>query len=256
MKRNVGFVRPLSAIAAIIVVVLVVVSFVFLRRSVANQEQSLLQSDTSQLALTLDEAVTAIGAPLTTLGEVMVATQDSPSLFEAQAKALTASPGSSIAVAHSVAGRFTVALAAGPGFVVGQALPAPLATEAASAGPKFSATKVLHIGDKTFLGFLVSTASGPQGTVVIELEVIHPSVPIASAANPYGNLNLGLYASETADPAQLISGSLGSRSLPSPVAHALITVAISPTAESRSLRTRDAWAVSSSAVRSAATPSA
>src|SRR5664280_1497388 len=35
-----------------------------------------------------------------------------------------------------------------------------------------------------------------------------------------------------------------------------ITVAISPTAESRSLRTRDAWAAISSSVRSAATPSA
>jgi len=227
MKRNLGFVRPLSAIAAIIVVVLVVVSFVFLRRSVANQEQSLLQSDTSQLALTLDEVVTAIGAPLTTLSEVMVATQDSPSLFEAQAKALTASPGSSIAVAHSVAGRFTVALAAGPGFVVGQALPAPLATEAASAGPKFSATKVLHIGDKTFIGFLVAAGSGPQDTVVIDMSEIHPSVPIAGAANPYGDLNFNVYASETADPTQLALGSLGARPLPSPLAHAPITVGTS-----------------------------
>src|SRR5664280_1125447 len=97
----------------------------------------------------------------------MVATQDSPSLFQAQAKLLTASPGSSIAVAHSVAGQFTVALAAGPDFVVGQALPASLATAVASAGPNLSGTKVLHIGDKTFLGLLVHSASGPQGTVVI-----------------------------------------------------------------------------------------
>jgi signal transduction histidine kinase/type II secretory pathway pseudopilin PulG len=210
--------------ATIVVVVLVIVSFVFLTHSVANQEQSLLQSDTSQLALTLDEAITAVGAPLSTLGEVMAATQDSPSLFQSQAKVLTARPGTSIAVADSVAGRFTVDLAAGPDFVVGQDLPPALATAVASAGPKFSATKVLHIGDKTFLGFLVSTVSGPQGTVVIELEEIHPSVPIASATNPYGDLNLGVYASATADPAQLVLGSLGSRPLPSPVAHAFITV--------------------------------
>src|ERR1039458_5779248 len=95
MRRNTGFVRPLSAMVTIIVVVLVVVSFVFLRHSVANQEQSLLQSDTSQLALVLDEATAAIGTPLSTLGELMAATQDSPSLFQSQAKLLTASPGSS-----------------------------------------------------------------------------------------------------------------------------------------------------------------
>jgi signal transduction histidine kinase len=224
MKRNVGFVRPLSVIATIIVVVLVIVSAGFLRHSVAAQEQSLLQSDTSQLALTLDEAVAAIGPPLSTLGEVMVATQDSPSLFQAQAKLMTVNPTTSVAVAHSVAGRYTVDLAAGPNFVVGQALPAPLATAAASAGPKFSTTNVLHIGDKTFLGFLVSSVSGPQGTVVIELEEIHPSVPIAGATNPYGNLNLGVYASATADPTQLVLGSLGTRPLPGPVANSPITV--------------------------------
>jgi signal transduction histidine kinase len=225
MKRNMRFVRPLSAIATIIVVVLVVVSFVFLRHSVAAQEQSLLQSDASQLALVLNQAVAGIGAPLSTLGEVMVATQNSPSLFQALAKAITARPGTSVAVANSVAGRFTsVALAAGPDFVVGQDLSPALATAAASAGRKLLATKVVRIGDKTFLGFLVHTASGPQGTVVIEREEIHPSVPIASAANPYGDLNLGLYASETADPTQLILGSLGSRPLPGPVAHAFITV--------------------------------
>jgi len=224
MRRNTNFVRPLSVMVTIIVVVLVVVSAGFLRHSVAAQEQSLLQSDTSQLALTLDQAVAAIGPPLSALGEVMAATQDLPSLFQSQAKLIAARPGTSVAVADAVAGRYTVDLAAGPDFVVGQALPAPLATAAASAGPKISTTKVLHVGDKTFLGFLVSTVSGPQGTVVIELEEIHPSVPIASAANPYGDLNFGLYAAETADPAQLVLGSLGSRPLPGTVAHSFITV--------------------------------
>ena len=225
MRGNRSFVRPLSVMATIVVVVLVVVSAGFLRHGVAAQEQSLLESDASQLALTLNQAVAGIGAPLSTLGEVMVATQNSPSLFQALAKGITARPGTSVAVANSVAGRFTsVALAAGPDFVVGQDLPPALATAAASAGPKLLATKVVRIGDKTFLGFLVHIASGPQGTVVIEREEIHPSVPIASAANPYGDLNLGLYASETADPAQLILGSLGSRPLPGPVAHAFITV--------------------------------
>src|SRR5665213_2677823 len=118
MGGNRSFVRPLSVVVTIVVVVLVVVSFVFLRHSVAAQEQSLLESDASQLALTLNQAVAGIGAPLSTLGEVMVATQNSPSLFQALAKAITARPGTSVAVANSVAGRFTsVALAAGPDFV-------------------------------------------------------------------------------------------------------------------------------------------
>ena len=224
MRRNTNFVRPLSVMVTIIVVVLVVVSFGIVRRGVGAQEQSLLQSDTSQLALVLEEGIATLGEPLSTLGELMAATQDSPSLFQSQTGSISAIPGASVAVADSVAGRFTVALAAGPDFVVGQALPAPLATAVASAGPNLSGTKVLHIGDKTFLGLLVRTASGPQGTVVIGLTRITPSVPSKSQAAPYSQLYVSLYASETADPAQLASGSLGSRSLPSPVAHAFITV--------------------------------
>jgi signal transduction histidine kinase len=208
----------------IIVVVLVIVSFGIVRHGVGAQEQSLLQSDTSQLALVLEEGIATLGEPLSTLGELMAATQDSPSLFQSQTGSISAIPGASVAVTHAVAGRFTVALAAGPDFVVGQALPAPLATAVASAGPNLSGTKVLHIGDKTFLGLLVSIASGPQGTVVIGLTRITPSVPSKSQAAPYSQLYVSLYASETADPAQLASGSLGSRSLPSPVASTFITV--------------------------------
>jgi signal transduction histidine kinase len=208
----------------IIVVVLVIVSFGIVRHGVGAQEESLLQSETSQLALVLDEGIAALGTPLSTLGEVMAATQDSPSLFQAQTGSISASPGSSIAVADSVAGRYTVALAAGPDFVVGQALPAPLAAAVASAGPNLSGTKVLHIGDKTFLGLLVRNASGREGTVVIGLTQITPSVPSKSQAAPYAQLYVSLYASATADPAQLISGSFGSRPLPSPVARTFITV--------------------------------
>src|SRR5450759_1955152 len=66
-----GFVRLGSVVVTIVVVVLVIVSFGIVRRGVAAQEESLLQSDTSQLALTLDEAVAGVGTPLSALGEVM-----------------------------------------------------------------------------------------------------------------------------------------------------------------------------------------
>jgi signal transduction histidine kinase len=224
MRNNTGFVRPLSVVVTIIVAGLVTVSFLFLRHGVAAQEQSLLQSDTSQLALVLNEGITAIGAPLSTLGQVMAATQDSPSLFKAQTGYLSVSPGSSIAVANSVAGRYTVVLAAGPDFVVGQALPPPLATAVASGGPGLSGTNVLHIGDKTFLGLVVNTNSSPPGPVVIGLTRITPSVPSKSQAPPYQQLDVNLYASATADPAQLVSGNLGLRPLPNPVANSVITV--------------------------------
>ncbi len=224
MRNNTGSVRPLSVVVTIIVAGLVIVSFMFLRHGVAAQEQSLLQSDTSQLALVLNEGISAIGAPLNTLGQVMAATQDSPSLFRAQTGFLSVSPGSSIAVANSVAGRYTVVLAAGPDFVVGQALPPPLATAVASGGGSLSGTKVLHIGDKTFLGLVVHTNSSPPGPVVIGLTRITPSIPSKSQAPPYQQLYVSLYASATADPAQLISGNLGLRPLPNPVGNSVITV--------------------------------
>jgi signal transduction histidine kinase len=170
------------------------------------------------------EGIAAVGSPLSTLGEVMVATQNSPSLFQAQTRLLSALPGSSIAVADSVGGRLTVVLAAGPDFVDGQPLSAPLVTAVASAGPNLSGTKVLHIGNKTFLGLLVRNDSSPQGTVVIGLTRITPSIPSKSQAPPYQQLYVSLYTSSTADPAQLASGSLGSRPLPSPVASTVITV--------------------------------
>jgi signal transduction histidine kinase len=210
--------------ATIIVAMLAIVSFGFLRQSANAQEQSLLQSDNSQLALVLNQAIASVGSSLSTLADVMAATHDSPSLFQSQASLITVNPSSSVAVADSVAGQFTVDLAAGPDFVVGQTLPAPLATAAASAGPKLSSTKVFHVGDKTFLGFLVGSTPGPQGTLVIELTRITPSVPSKSQTGPYSELYVSVYASETADPAQLISGSLGSRPLPGPVARTFTTV--------------------------------
>jgi uncharacterized protein HemX len=56
MNNNAGFVRLLSLVVTIIVAGLVLVSFLFLRHGVAAQEQSLLQSDTSQLALVISGA--------------------------------------------------------------------------------------------------------------------------------------------------------------------------------------------------------
>ena len=219
-----GFVRPVSVVVTVIVAALAVVTFEFLSHGVSVQEQSLLQTNASQLAVVLNEATASIGAPLSTLGQVMVATNDSPTLFQSQAKPITADPGSSLAVAHSVAGRFTVALARGSDFSVGQPLPAPLATAAATAGPQLTATQVLHIGNKTLLGFLVSTAPGPQGTLVILLRQITPSVASKNDTGPYAQLYVSLYASTTADPTQLITGSLGSRPLPTPVARTFVTV--------------------------------
>src|ERR1035437_9061155 len=219
-----GFVRLGSVMATIIVAMLAIVSFGFLRQSANAQEQSLLQSDNSQLALVLNQAIASVGSSLSTLADVMAATHDSPSLFQSQASLITVNPSSSVAVADSVAGQFTVDLAAGPDFGVGQTLPAPLATAAASAGPKLSSTKVFDVGDKTFLGFLVGSTPGPQGTLVIGLTRITPSVPSKSQTGPYSELYVSVYASETADPAQLISGSLGSRPLPGPVARTFTTV--------------------------------
>ena len=224
MRNNTGFVRPLSVVLTIIVAGLAVVSFLFLRHSVSDQEQSALQSETSSLALVLNEGISTIGAPLNTLSQVMAATQDSPTLFKAQTGYLAASPGSSIAVANSVAGRYTVDLAAGPDFVVGEAFPAPLATAVASAGPNLSGTKVLQIGDKTFLGLVVHTNATSQGPVVIGLTRITPSVPSKPQTPPYQQLYVNLYASATADPAQLIAGNLGLRPLPNPVGSSFITV--------------------------------
>jgi signal transduction histidine kinase len=224
MRNNTGLVRPLSVVVTIIVAGLVVVSFLFLRHGVADQEQSLLQSETSQLAVVLNEGISTLGAPLNTLGQVMAATADSPSLFKAQTGYLSASPGSSIAVANSVAGRYTVVLAAGPDFVVGQALPAPLVTAVASAGPNLSGTNVLHIGERTFLGLVSHSNASPQGPVVIGLTRITPSVPSKPQTPPYQQLYVNLYASPTADPAQLIAGNLGLRPLPNPVGSSVITV--------------------------------
>jgi len=214
----------MSVVVTIIVVVLVVASFLFLRHSVADQEQSTLQNDTTELALVINEGIAAVGAPLNPLSEVMAATHNSPSLFQAQTSSLSANPGSSIAVAEPVAGWYTLALAAGPDFVAGQALPASLATAVAGAGPSLSGTSVLHIGDRTFLGLVVRSDSTPQGAVVIGITRITPSVPSKPQAPPYEQLYVSLYASPTADPAQLISGSLGLRPLPSPVGSTVISV--------------------------------
>src|SRR5580658_8862007 len=129
-------VKPISVVAAVVVAILVVASFAFLHHDVASQEQSLLQSDDTQLSLVLDEAVSGLGTSLTSLGEVMAITHDSPSLFASASKSIVASAGTSIALAKSTSGRYMVVLAAGPNFTVGQPLSAPLASAATTAGSK------------------------------------------------------------------------------------------------------------------------
>jgi len=214
-------VRPFSALATFIVAALVVVSFGFLRHDLGIQERSLLQSDDDQLALVLNQVFTGLGSSLTSLDQVMAATNDSPTLFQSESKSIVLNPGASAALTRTVAGQTTVLLAAGPSLTVGQALSGDLAQTVASAGPALSSTKVLSIGDKKFLGL---TAGTVPGTAVLSLIPITPSKPSAGGPGPYSQLNFSLYASRTADPAQLIGGTFGLKPLPGVVVHSFTKV--------------------------------
>lgn len=209
-------VRPLSVIATVVVAVLVIVSFVFLRHDVSTQEKTLLQSDDDQLALVLNQAITGLGSSLTSLGQVMAATNNSPGLFQSEAKAITANPGTSVALAQSGGGHFKVVLTAGKAFAVGQTLSGPVATAAAIAGPRLTSTPVFSSGTMKLFGFLVSAV---PGTVVVQLSQLSPSTPSPSQPGPYSQLYFSLYASKTADPSQLVLSSLGVKPLPGLVVH-------------------------------------
>jgi signal transduction histidine kinase len=211
----------LSVIAALVVAVLAIVSFGFLRHDVATQDRSLLQSDDNQLALVLSEAVTGLGSSLTSLGEVMAVTHDSPSLFRAAFKSVTAIPGTSVALVMGSSGHATALLAAGPRLVTGQSLSAPLAAAVATAGPQLSITRVFSIDRQKYLGLLVSPTSG---SVVLQITPISPGTPRTNNSGPYSQVNFALYASKTADPSQLVLGTEGRKPLPGPVVHATATV--------------------------------
>lgn len=201
--------------------VLAIASFAFLRHDVASQENSLLQSDDNQLALVLNEAVSGLGTSLTSLGEVMSVTGNSPALFQSASKSITASPGTSVALVHTAAGKSTVVLATGPEFTVGQPLPATLGSAVATAGPKLTSTHVLSIGSMKYLGLMVSPT---PGTVVLQLSPIAPGTATSNTSGPYSQLNFSLYATKTAEPSQLVLGTSGRAPLPGPTAHTITNI--------------------------------
>jgi signal transduction histidine kinase len=214
-------VRPVSIIAAITVAVLAIASFSFLRHDVDSQENSLLQSDDNQLALVLNEAVSSLGTSLTSLGEVMTVTGNSPALFQSASKAIVASPGASVALVHTVNGTSTVVLAAGPRLAVGQPLPGVVTSALTTASAKLSSTHVMTIDGEKYLGLLVSPT---PGTAIVQLSPIAPGTKSANKSGPYSQLNFSLYASKHADSSQLVLGTNGLAPLPGPTAHTVTNI--------------------------------
>ena len=231
MKRSWTFLGFGSMLLALLVLVVTIGGTYFLNHSVNSQERVLLQSDDDQLALVLNEAVTGIETTLSSLVQYMALTHDSASEFAAQTVALTyakppAKPMTSVALARMVAGRYTVALAAGPNFVVGQTVPAALATAMARLNPKLpvSATPLFRIRGNTFFGMAAGGAPGPSGTVILYMSLVHPNANSATASGPYSQLNISLYTSPRADPSQLLAGTFGRKPLSAPTVRAYTTV--------------------------------
>jgi signal transduction histidine kinase len=218
-------VSPLPALIFVLVAALAVGGFFAVRESVASQQSKVLDSDASQLTLILQEAVQQIAAELKPLAAVASATDDSPTVFEKQAKLITSSPGESVAIVEGSRGSWVVKLAAGPSLAKGQTLAPQLAAIASRArGANTLGTQVFELGGHQAVGFAVGPPFTVAGTAVVQTDVIHPAKQSKSESGPYKGLEVALYAAPTALPSQLVASSTGRIPLAPPVARTFLNI--------------------------------
>ncbi|MHB8440158.1 MAG: sensor histidine kinase [Acidimicrobiales bacterium] len=202
---------PLSIVLSLLVVALTIGAFFVVRHNVENQDNVLLETQAEQVTQLLQTDLSQQATSLAAIAAVAEATGGSTSLFLAEAMPFTQSPNTTVALVR--AGQ--VLAAAGHGLVAGQSLPGPLAAAVARGGPRLSASGVLRIGGEQVVAFIVGGAT--SGFAVVDVDVIHPSVPSATAKGPYKQVNVAVYAASTARPSELLVTTTRSLPLHGPV---------------------------------------
>jgi signal transduction histidine kinase/ActR/RegA family two-component response regulator len=193
---------PLALFA--LLATLTVVASSVLRGAVGDQERRLLHERAGEVGALLTSSLGGAASSLQIVGSIYQTT-GSATDFEAGARPLAARGVSSIAVVQTEKRGFVVRAAVGKNLATNDVLVgerAALARRAKTAGGPVS---TILVGSSAADRRLAFADALPNGIVVYDESLIGPARPIASTPDsPFNELQGIVYASPTADPAQIL----------------------------------------------------
>jgi signal transduction histidine kinase len=208
----------------LVVAAATVLGFVLTNRSVDNQNQALLKSDTTQAAVYVSSLISSIGAPLDALASNVTLTNGSPTEFDAQAKSYSSGLITVVLARRTTTG-FVVAAAAGSGFVPGQAVGPRMAATLAKANENLTPSSAHYNGSTSTFDFAIGPPLVPTGMALFEQLRISPFLAIgASEAAPFRALKATVYATRKPTADQLVLANTRSLPLVGPTAEASVAV--------------------------------
>lgn len=197
---------------------------------VHSQSRRLLKERTAEINLVLTQAIDAIPTALQQLGAVLDATNGDVGAFDAAAQQQANASPQPVTFAWlrpDASGGFQVVARAGAtDLTVGQVITDQRAAtfHAAMASPQVVPTPV--IGADRILGFALGPPAAPVGTVLYRQATLGPAVnpPRAAGTEPFSELNVALYSSETADTSKVLTATTHELPLHGEVRNSLLVV--------------------------------
>ena len=178
---------------------------------VHDQSRRLLKERTAEVNLVLTQAIDAIPTALQQLGAVLDATNGDVSAFESAAQQQANASPQPVTFAWlrpDPSGGFrVVARAGGTDITVGQVITDERAQTFHTAMTTAQVVPTPVIGADRILGFAIGPPGAPVGTVLYRQTALGPAVnpPRAAGTEPFSELNVAVYSSQTADSAKVLT---------------------------------------------------
>jgi Stage II sporulation protein E (SpoIIE) len=201
---------PLSAITLVVLITLTMVGAWVTRVEVHNQETRLLTERGRQVSLVLTTEITAVTDQLNVLAGVLSATNDSKIAFlRSSVETVVQSNGrQTVAILEKTSRGFVVLIASGSALQRGQLITDQrvAAFKRALTSSKVVPTSVVGSGKGRVLGFALGPPKAPQGLVLyLQNRLGRVGPPLLASSNPFTELHVAVYASQTATPSQVVS---------------------------------------------------
>ncbi|MDX6286675.1 MAG: hypothetical protein QOG53_2160 [Frankiales bacterium] len=223
----------MSTAVLIVVTSAAVGSAYFAQQLIDDQEQRLLHERAIEVAALYNVAVGSATASLGSLATVASVTDSDPAAFTRYAQRLLqskANPGgyTGLALVKTSGARPSLVASIGTGVTAGRLAEPAVAQSLTRKSPTgFLTTPVTRSGDKVRIGSVLGAPAAPAGFVVYAEQVFDPFSSVdtpRTAKTPFSELIGAIYASSTADPAQVLQSSVRTVPVTGHVARATIDV--------------------------------
>lgn len=238
-RRPLGL-RTASALALVLALLVTAVLAWATRVVVHDQEHRLLKERASEVGLVLTSAIGSIPAELSAQGGILQATHGGRGAYEQSAAASVAAGPGKLSFAwlrpQPAGSGFVVIAAAGADLHRGEVVTGTRARvfHLAMGSKQVVATPVM--GSGRILGFALGAPAAPAGTVLYRESALGPvvSAPRQASTAPFAELDVVLYGTPSADPAQVIvstthqlplSGDVSRQALPVGASHWFLAIA-------------------------------